>query len=82
KEILNVLNQYFGEAEIIGHSTAQFFCGCSKDMFFGLLHSIDKSELKEYVQSGTPIKSTCKICGRNYLFYTEEIKPYLEESNG
>lgn len=34
KEILNVLNQYFGEAEIIGHCTTQFFCGCSKEMFY------------------------------------------------
>ncbi|MCA1041985.1 Hsp33 family molecular chaperone HslO [Bacillus infantis] len=82
EEIINTLNQYFGEAEIIGHSATQFFCGCSKDMFFGLLHSIDKLELKEYVQSGTPIISTCQICGRNYIFNTEEIKPYLEESNG
>ncbi len=79
KEIKNLLTQYFASVEIIGYSSAQFFCGCSKEMFYGLLHSIDKSELKEYVQSGTPIKSTCNICGRNYHFNTDEIKPYLQE---
>jgi molecular chaperone Hsp33 len=80
-EVINLLNRYFSGVEFIGYSSAQFFCGCSKAMFYGLLHSIDKSELKEYVQTGKSITSTCNICGRNYHFNTDEMKTYLREGS-
>ncbi|MFB4160297.1 Hsp33 family molecular chaperone HslO [Geomicrobium sp. JSM 1781026] len=81
-EIFSLLNQYFDEAEIIGESNVQFFCGCSKEMFFGLLHSVDAAELKGYLHSRDPIISTCNRCGRNYSFNEEEIKLILGELNG
>jgi molecular chaperone Hsp33 len=79
KKIDTLLNQHFAEAEIIGYSNTQFHCGCSKELFYGLLHSLEKSELEEYVLTGTPIISTCNSCDRNYIFSTEEIKPFIQE---
>lgn len=33
------LSELFQDVKVIGYSPVQFFCGCSKEMFYGMLHS-------------------------------------------
>ncbi|WP_066189984.1 Hsp33 family molecular chaperone HslO [Gracilibacillus timonensis] len=78
-ELAATLRKYFGESSIIGYDEVQFFCDCSKEMFFGLLHAMNKGEIENQIQSGQPMPASCNICGKTYLFTTEELRTYLQE---
>lgn len=71
------LNKFFSASEVIGHSSIQFYCGCSKELFYSLLYSINKEELKTYVDSNIPLESKCHICGRKYQFSNSELRQLL-----
>lgn len=76
-QIEKQLKHYFRHSQVIGQSQVQFSCGCSKEMFFGLLYSIQKKELLEYIRDNKSIESSCHICGRSYLFSPSEIRLLL-----
>lgn len=71
------LKKYFSDSEVIGQHQVQFWCGCSKEMFYGLLHSMESKDLMQYIHANRPIESSCHICGRSYLFSPSEIKTIL-----
>ncbi|WP_396128014.1 Hsp33 family molecular chaperone HslO [Exiguobacterium mexicanum] len=58
------LTQFFGDAKIIGHSSSQFFCGCSKEMFYGMLYSLSEEEIKRSIERNEDIETFCHICGK------------------
>lgn len=79
RQIREQLNQYFSGSEIIGQTQVQFWCGCSKEMFFGLLHSLENKDLMTYIHTNEPIETSCHICGRTYQFSPSEIKTLLRK---
>jgi molecular chaperone Hsp33 len=81
KQIQEQLNKYFSCSEIIGQSQVQFSCGCSKEMFYGLLHSLENKDLMAYIHAYESIETCCHICGRTYLFYPSEIQTFYERRN-
>ncbi|WP_396426799.1 Hsp33 family molecular chaperone HslO [Lederbergia sp. NSJ-179] len=78
-QIQEQLNNYFSGSEIIGQNQVQFWCGCSKEMFYGLLHSLENKDLMEYIHSNESIETSCHICGRPYLFSPSEIQNLLRK---
>lgn len=68
------LTQLFGDAKIIGHSSSQFFCGCSKEMFYGMLYSLSEEEIKRSIERKEDIEAFCHICGKTYTFEQKEMQ--------
>lgn len=68
------LTQLFGDAKIIGHSSSQFFCGCSKEMFYGMLYSLSEEEIKRSIEQNENIEAFCHICGKTYTFEQKEMQ--------
>ncbi|WP_277678306.1 Hsp33 family molecular chaperone HslO [Gracilibacillus dipsosauri] len=72
---------YINDLEIIDQVPVQFSCGCSKEMFYGLLYQLKENELLEYIQANKPIESACHICGKVYHFYPSELKNLLKKED-
>lgn len=72
------LSELFKDVKVIGYSPVQFFCGCSKEMFYGMLHSLSENELKLAIHNKEAIDTTCQICGRTYRFNYNEIQGLLK----
>lgn len=68
-----VLNEFFGDAKVIGSSPSQFFCGCTKEMFYGMLYSLSTEEIEQSLEQNEGIETFCHICGRTYTFSQEDI---------
>ena len=68
------LIQLFTDAKIIGHSSSQFFCGCSKEMFYGMLYSLSVEEIKRSIAQNEDIEAFCHICGKTYTFEQKEMQ--------
>jgi molecular chaperone Hsp33 len=68
------LIQLFGDAKIIGHSSSQFFCGCSKEMFYGILYSLSEEDIKRSMERNEGIEAFCDICGKTYTFEQKEMQ--------
>ncbi|MBS4201726.1 Hsp33 family molecular chaperone HslO [Bacillus sp. FJAT-49732] len=71
------LSELFKDVKVIGYSPVQFFCGCSKEMFYGILHSLSENELKQAIKNKETIDTACQICGRTYRFNYNEIQGLL-----
>ncbi|MBP1968354.1 molecular chaperone Hsp33 [Virgibacillus natechei] len=71
------LRKLFKDVKVIGYSPVQFFCGCSKEMFYGMLHSLSRDDLKQAINKKEPIDTVCQICGRTYSFGQSEIQELL-----
>ncbi|WP_165769176.1 Hsp33 family molecular chaperone HslO [Virgibacillus profundi] len=71
------LSKLFTDVHVIGYSPVQFFCGCSKEMFYGMLHSLSKNDLKQAINNKEPIETGCQICGRTYSFEQSEVQELL-----
>ncbi|MFS0615701.1 Hsp33 family molecular chaperone HslO [Lederbergia ruris] len=72
------LSKLFKDVQVMGYSPVQFFCGCSKEMFFGMLHSLSQNELKQAINNKETIETACQICGRTYRFNHNEIQGLLK----
>lgn len=72
------LSELFKDVKVIGYSPVQFFCGCSKEMFYGILHSLSENELKQAIKNKETIDTACQICGRTYRFNYNEIQGLLK----
>ncbi len=67
------LSELFEDVKVIGYSPVQFFCGCSKEMFYGILHSLSENDLPNHED----IETVCQICGRSYHFSYNEVQRLL-----
>ncbi|KAF0817132.1 MULTISPECIES: Hsp33 family molecular chaperone HslO [unclassified Cytobacillus] len=72
------LSELFKDVKVIGYSPIQFFCGCSKEMFYGMLYSLRENELKQAISNKEAIDTACQICGRTYSFNYNEIQGLLK----
>jgi len=68
----------FGDSMFMGSDAVQFLCGCSKEMFYGMLFSFSTEELLDSVQKNKQIETVCNICGEKYYFSPLEIRNILK----
>ena len=68
----------FPYADILEEYTLQTECPCSKEMFFGLLMSVDTDELKESIQMNKDEELECGICGKKYEFNRSDLEAIVE----
>lgn len=71
-------NEIFSYATVIEKYSIQTECNCSKEMFFGILMSIDTVELKKSIQMNKGEELECGICGKKYLFNTNDLKSIVK----
>ncbi|WP_096187814.1 Hsp33 family molecular chaperone HslO [Evansella halocellulosilytica] len=71
------IRNHFNDVKILGHSPVQFFCGCSKEMLYGMLHSLEKDEIEQAINNKEPINTVCQICGRTFTFEQNELQNLL-----
>lgn len=76
----------FPYATVVDQYIVQSECNCSKEMFFGMLMSIETDELKKSIQIGNNEELECGICGKRYIFSTNDLKSIVKmkesEENG
>lgn len=60
----NVVDEYFVQSE----------CNCSKEIFFGILMSIETAELKKSIEFGKSEELECGICGKRYSFNANDLE--------
>lgn len=75
KEIPHLL---FGDIEIVDQYPVQFRCGCSKDIFYPMLYSLNKEELTNAYKSENSLEVVCNVCGKKYSFSPQEIKNLVQ----
>lgn len=76
KDISNLL---FEDIEILEFNPVQFSCGCSKEIFYPMLYSLDKEELIDAHRDNKPIEMICNICGKKYNFSSEDINDLMNK---
>jgi molecular chaperone Hsp33 len=74
EEIAHLL---FDGLQVMVVDPIQFFCGCSKEMFYPMLYSLDKEELTYAYENTKSIEIVCNVCGEKYSFNAAEIKHLL-----
>jgi molecular chaperone Hsp33 len=64
----------FPYATVVDEYIVQSECHCSKEMFFGILMSIETEELKKSIEIGKNEELECGICGKRYIFRTNDLE--------
>ncbi|MGG3306987.1 Hsp33 family molecular chaperone HslO [Paenibacillus lautus] len=75
--LMEIPGKIFKDIEIVGSIPIQHFCGCSKEVLYPILHSLEKKDLKYAVMKAEPIELVCHICGSKYDFEPHEIAGLL-----
>jgi molecular chaperone Hsp33 len=75
KEVAHLL---FEGLQVMVVDPIQFFCGCSKEMFYPMLYSLDKEELACAYENNKVIEIVCNVCGEKYSFNASEINNLLK----
>lgn len=75
--LMEIPGKIFKDIEIVGSIPIQHFCGCSKEVLYPILHSLEKKDLKYAVMKAEPIELVCHICGSKYDFEPHEIAGFL-----
>lgn len=68
----------FRDIEIVELYPVQFLCGCSKEIFYPMLYSLNKEELVDAYKSKKSIEIVCNVCGKKYTFSPQEIKNLVQ----
>lgn len=74
KEIPDLL---FRDIDIMGIHPVQFFCGCSKDIFYPMLYSLNKEEITYAYENNKSIEIVCNVCGKKYNFNKDELRRFI-----
>ena len=76
----------FPYATVVDEYIVQSECNCSKEMFFGILMSVETDELKKSIKVGKNEELECGICGKRYIFRTNDLEMIVKmkesEQNG
>ena len=67
------LQKVFKGMKLIGTSECRFFCGCTRELFIGLLRSLGKEEISKTIKDNRTIETFCHVCGKRYSFMAEEV---------
>ncbi len=77
KTLKDIAYSLFEDLEVMVVDPIQSFCGCSKEMFYPMLHSLNKEELVYAYENNRSIEIVCNVCGKKYNFDPTEIKGML-----
>jgi molecular chaperone Hsp33 len=64
----------FEDLHVLEAEPIQFFCGCSKEIFYPMLYSLNKEELVCAYENNEEVEIVCNVCGKKYRFNQHEIK--------
>lgn len=78
-DLPNKLSSY---ARVIEEYKIQIECNCSREMFFGILMSVEMDELKQSIQLNKSEELECGICGKKYLFNGDDLKEIVKIKEG
>lgn len=68
---------FFPYATVVDECILQVNCDCSKEMFLGILMSVEIDELKKSIKTGGNEELECGICGRRYIFNRNDIETII-----
>ncbi len=74
--------EVFSYARVIEEYDIQTECGCSKEMFLGLLMSVETEDLKISIKMDKNEELECGICGNKYLFDADDLKKIVKMKDG
>ena len=77
ESILNILLSFYNDSKFLEKIIIDYSCGCSKEMFFGLIFSLTEQEIKEILAKNESISINCTLCNKEHVFTPSEIKKYL-----
>lgn len=73
EQLENLPRIVFPYATIVGEYNLQTECNCSKEIFLGILMSVETYELKKTIEIGRNEELECGICGKKYIFDKNDL---------
>lgn len=70
----NLAATVFPNTRLLEEYELETHCACSREMFFGLLLSLETEELQAALEAGKTEELECGICGKAYRFSPEELE--------
>lgn len=67
----------FDDIEVMETNEVRFFCGCCKEMFYPMLHSLDKKEIIDAFNQEKSMEIVCNVCGKKHSFSPDELKTLI-----
>lgn len=77
EDLLHIVLDGF-DVTITGKKDCMFYCGCEerKD---DIMKTIGKDAIKEMIDEGKEVTSSCAFCGKTYKYSVEQLNKLLEE---
>ena len=67
------------EPEVLERTSAEYYCGCSKEHIMGVLAGLGRKELEDIVNEGKDIEVKCHFCEKSYTYSPDELRELLEK---
>lgn len=77
KEVEEALYFLFSDYVFLESTEIIYSCGCSKDMFLGIIFSLSQEEINNTISNNEEIEVVCSLCGEKYIFSSEDVLSYL-----
>jgi len=61
-------------------SPVSFTCWCSTERLLAAIATLKPSEIRDLVEDGSPVQSTCDYCGKEYAIQTSQLAGLLEQN--
>lgn len=68
-----LIPKVFKAADIMAIQPIRLFCGCSREMFYGMINSLGEKELSDIISKKQTVEMNCGICGKSYSFPYNEV---------
>lgn len=68
----------FNDIEMMEKSEVRFFCGCSKEMFYPMLYSLDKKEIMDALKKDKSMEIICNVCGKKHSFNADDLQTLIQ----
>lgn len=68
------------EYEPFDEFDAEYRCPCNRDKYKSALIGLSETDMEELRQSGEPIETNCRFCGKRYVFELDEIDAARKEA--
>jgi len=61
-------------------SQLSFSCWCSTERLLAAIATLKPAEIRNLVEDGSPVQSTCDYCGKEYAIQTSQLSGLLEKN--
>jgi len=61
-------------------SPVEFSCWCSTERLLAAIATLKPSEIRDLLEDGSPVQSTCDYCGKEYAIQTSQLSGLLEKN--